>query len=212
MAIYLNGGANPQSVTFNGVSLNSVWASTDGGITTRQVWGQSSTVPRTIGQMTGTKGSGLQVWIRDSTLVRAWRELWTSDQSLHLFAEYACDITLEVDYPAREFVGGAYGDLTDIQYAPSTTSGTTSITGLPSGYTFNSLTPSYVKNLDFYKTVSHQDMTIDTTLHIDCNLSLSTGYMFILGDTGLPGNYYLFTATSGFIYQNSAVLRIEKTS
>ena len=213
MAIYLNGGSNPQRVTFNGTSLDSVWASVDDGATTTQVWGVSDTMPRNIGQVTGSKGSGLDLWIRDSTLTRAWQEIWAYDSSYHVFGEYSCDVTIEVDYTSRDFVARIDSSSTDFQFVPSTTAGSSvTLSGLPSGYKFSNLAASNTMNLDFYKTVDGSSSTIDSRIGVDMHINLNPTMFMTYGSTGITTSdyYYLYTANSGFIYQGPAVLRIEK--
>lgn len=209
MPIYLNGGSNPQAVFFNGTALTSVWANVGGS--SAEVWNVNSFVPSTIGTMTGSKGSGLQLWIRDSTLTRAWTELWISDGSIHRYAEYSCDITLDVDYPSYE-LAGRIAESTSFWFTPSTTVGRLSLSGMPSGYTFISLTTTDTMNIDFYKSVDG-GQAIDRRIGVDCSFTTNSSIFTAIGDTGITTSdyYYLYTATSGFVYQDSAVLRIEKT-
>ena len=213
MPIYLNGGSNPQAVFFNGTALTSVWANVGGS--SAEVWNVNSFVPSTIGTMTGSKGSGLKVWIRDSTLTRAWTEAYRNPDgtitSVHRYAEYSCDITLDVDYPSYEFAG-RISDSTSFWFTPSTTTGRISISGLPSGYSFVSLTTTDTLNIDFYKSIDGSQ-TIDRRIGVDCSFTTNSSIFTATGDTGITTSdyYYLYTATSGFVYQDSAVLRIEKT-
>ena len=213
MPIYLNGGSNPQAVFYNGTALTSVWANVGGS--SAEVWNVNSTVPSTIGQITGSKGTGLQVWIRDSTLTRAWTEARRNPDgtitSIHRYAEYSCNITLEVHYSSQEFVARISDD-TSFLYTPSTTVGSISVSGLPSGFSFSNLATSTTQNIDFYKSVDGSQ-TIDRRIGVDCRFTTNPSIFYVMGDTGVTTSsyYYLYTATSGFIYQNSAVLRIEKT-
>lgn len=209
MAIYLNGAPNPQAVLFNGAPMDTVWASVDGGHSTYQVWGVKDQFPSTIGTMTGSKGSGLDIWVRDSTLVRSWVEQWT-DGTLHAYGKYSCDVSLDVTYPTNEFVGAAYGGTANINWQPSTVRGALSLSGFPSGYSFNSITPSNIVNLDFKKTVEGSHSVIDRIINVDCTITIVPNIFTIAGDSGITGNYYLFTAVGGFIYQSAATLLIEK--
>ncbi len=214
MAIYLNGGQNPQTVTYNGSSLTRVYFYNG---STTQVWGDGGgggSLPSTLPQINFTISTGVTAYVRDSVLVSTEGVYYPSTKTLIVYGNYSCDISLELKWPRYELVGAAYS--TPFMWWPSTGEGSISVSGMPSGCAFDRLTKTDQVNLDFLQT---QENTYDIghatiRTNADCNLSMismGSGQARTIVDVHASQGYHaLYTPSTGVITQGAAVLKIRE--
>lgn len=217
MPIYLNGGPNPQAVSFNGRQLDSVYARV--GSASALVWetGSAPLFPSTLQQLRVGVASGVDMYVRDSTFVRSEGLYNPTTHQMWIFGYYSCDISLDLSWPRYELVGAAYSP--PIDWRPSTCNGSLSVSGLPSGYMFSQVEKSQMMNLDFLQTQEgHYDIGYATIrTNADCEIyvinpsyssaSSARAGLIVHADAG---NHALYTPSTGLITQGSATLVIIK--
>lgn len=235
MTIHLNNSSNPAAVKYNNTALDLVYASVNGVSSVFPVWSRDSAFPQTISLIRlynsfVTKSSPryegkFDVYLRDLTFSGCVYEVNQSTGTITRVLTYTSQSSsFDLGWRRYVFVGFVFPP-SDVSMQWTLSGSTPTITGIPSGFEYDSfvIIPDISYALDFKVSpdVSCNDYdsriasfaTTQVTSHV-ASIWNSGGYT-IEGDSTnyvVPNQYgaWLYSATTGFVFQRSATVKFRK--
>jgi len=210
MTIHLNGSANPLSVTYNGTELDIVYATIGGVSSVFPVWERASAFPETISNVVSVRqANGETAYFRNMRLVAE-----QVDQYGNHRGRYEGDVTIEVSWSNGVMVGASAAEREPTNWRVYT-SAITSVTGVPSGYTYyygaTEDDSSHTVAFDVYKNsqgVLDPSSKVAMNLQTYCSID-KDGLVTVT--TYLPGhNWPVMTRNTGKIFQQAGTLILMK--
>lgn len=155
MPIYLNGGSNPTSVTYNGTSLDYAYATVNGISAPYAVWERPNIAPSTLSTISITLSNGSTLHLND--MVRQGSALIVDGNNTYNGSVYSGMMSAQM-YFESGYQTSTY-QVDETAGVPTSSSNITSITGVPSGFTFYQARQAWSSSrtiaFDVYKTTGY---------------------------------------------------------
>lgn len=210
MTIHLNGSSNPLAVNYNSNALDTVYATVNGVDSVFPVWERQSAFPESIGSVvTVTLANGKKAYFRNMTKDYQWISIEGSE-TYHV-CRYLGDVTIEIPFASGKQIGASPTAYDPIRWLATNTR-ISSVSGLPSGYSFYSAGSSDNGSTLAFDVYQVSDGILRPEKLVAMNLQSysaieRSGLCYIT--TYFPGNnWVVFTRSGGWIYQGAGRLVI----